>query len=264
VATTTSIRLRDKLTRLERGSWTDEAARDGLAALLAAHLGTLRVRTVRDLDRTLRAEAPEERLVTGCVLAAYLGDRRSTVPRLVSVLGATESDLVRLEAAKALLQLGGSNVLRAVEPLARDHEEVRVRELAAYALAHGLDFDERAATVALLAIFTDLDEAPLVRAQAAEGLAYHVPPRRRRTIVPHVVAALSDPSPDVRFWSCFALAELGGRDEIRALEELCGDRTIPESWGWSVGREARFALECIRHRLGEGPEADWPEDGELA
>jgi hypothetical protein len=110
----------------------------------------------------------------------------------------------------------------------------------------GIDFEEKEAAEVLLSIFTDPEEDHLVRAQAAEGIGNHVSRRRRRRYVPHLVEALSDPSADVRFWSCFALSSLGSQAELPALQDLLGDETVPKGIGWSVGREARWAIDWIR------------------
>lgn len=270
--------IEQRVRRRARGWWSDEEEQAGFVRMEVEAARALGVDTVAALDALLDAGRSEDVQARACALATSTGDRRSSVPRLVRLLTETEFDGVRCEAAQALYMLGGKNVFRLTVPVALGHPNRDVREWATYALAMGVDFDTGAASDVLLTIFTRPAEDPLVRAQAAEGLGNHVPRRRRRRYAPHLIAALGDPSADVRFWASFALSDLGTNAEIPALEAVLGDRTVSEGASWSVGREARFAIECIReyeatrrmsyerhgryHERHASPE--WPESGELA
>jgi HEAT repeat protein len=244
-------------------SWLTNQELAGYVERELAWADSLNITTATDLDGLLDPNQPDELLRHACGLAGQVGDRRSTVPRLARVLSAARSDIAMCESAKALSQLGGRNMFRCTAPLALGHSSREVREWATYALSFGHDFDYGDAADLLLSIFVNRDEDDLVRAQAAEGIAYHATRRRRRQIVPALIDGLSDGSAEIRFWSCFALSDLGNASDIPALESLLGDRTVSEWMGWSVGREARFAIECIRHYLRQGPAAEYPESGEL-
>jgi HEAT repeat protein len=222
--------------------------REGVAAL--------GIRTVRELDDLIDVQQPEHVQIDACVVAGSVGDRRSSVPRLVRLLAETVSDGLRVQAAVALSQLGGRHASRLLERVVLTHSEPRTREMAAYALAFGRDHAE---ADFLLNVLNRHDEHPAVRAQAAEGIGNLVDRRSRRRFLPHLVRALSDPAPEVRFWACFALSGLGGEAEIPALERLLDDRSVPGSWTWSVRREARWAIDCIRGY----PSAEWPQAGEI-
>ncbi len=114
---------------------------------------------------------------------------------------------------------------------------------AAYSL--GLLGDHRAVDP-LLACLADRSEDPRVRGFAAEALTG---PSERRA-VPALIAALGDPSVEVRFWAAFALGELGDPAALSALQQLAqtDEATLP-GW-WSVSDEAAAAIESIRARRG--------------
>jgi HEAT repeat protein len=92
---------------------------------------------------------------------------------------------------------------------------------------------------------SDPDECPSVRAHAAEALGHllqfePVLAENRSAIV----ASLTDPEPEVRFWCAFAAGALELQESRRKLERLLADDTLVEGW-WTIGEEAEWALRCL-------------------
>jgi HEAT repeat protein len=132
--------------------------------------------------------------------------------------------------------------LRAVpELLTALHSDLdpETRMAAAYAL--GLLGDHRSVD-GLLAKLADRNEAARIRGMAAEALTGV----QERRAVPFLIAALDDPSVEVRFWAAFALGQFGDTAALGALEVLARtDDAVVAGW-WSVKEEAAAAIESIR------------------
>jgi len=107
----------------------------------------------------------------------------------------------------------------------------------------------------IVEILKDQTEDAKVRGQAAEALSGHLrrDQRSRRAQQGHeraraaLVAALDDPEPEVRLWSIFALASPENADLLPLLEKLAKDPAQVPGW-WTVGQEARWAMNQIRKR----------------
>lgn len=136
------------------------------------------------------------------------------------------------------------------------------REAAAYALGWLTLVGERAhaACSALVAALNTSAEAPPIRAQAAESLAYRFGDRfcTDEHVRPDATAALSalrmalgDASPELRFWAAFALGQLRDAEALPALHALTADPTVVPGW-WTVGEEAADAITTTAG--GEPPE----------
>jgi hypothetical protein len=102
----------------------------------------------------------------------------------------------------------------------------------------------------------ETDESDKVRAQALEtlGMSSMASRRRyklRRQVEKTVIAALSDDSPEVRFWACYAAGQLKIENALSRLAELAENDT--EDWGawWYVSEEAADAIEWIHGRYTE-------------
>ncbi|WP_375759056.1 HEAT repeat domain-containing protein [Corallococcus exercitus] len=99
-------------------------------------------------------------------------------------------------------------------------------------------------------ILSDPREAPSVRGQAAEGIAYMIreiptDSEKFKIAVGALVAALKDPSPEVRYCSIFALGSTRHQPLIPVLEGLLGDHTEVPGWVGTIGSEAANAIERI-------------------
>jgi len=152
------------------------------------------------------------------------------------------SAAVRIAAAQALGQLGARKaVAQLITTLFTDDDD-EARKAAAYAL--GLIGDEDA-TRALVWTLTQREGVPAVRGMAAESLAYV----GAKSAVPALLVTLDDPSPEVRFWSAFALGELGGPESLPGLERVAvRDMADVPDWG-TVSHEATRAIARIQGKL---------------
>jgi HEAT repeat protein len=179
------------------------------------------------------------------------------VPRLVRQIehGATAEE--REEAAQLLATEAGREQEAPVLRRLLRHPDAAVRKWGAY----GLGFYGRSTDARLLVAGLDDPDAD-VRCHVLEAIGHLLTyARNRRRVLPRVLAMLQDSNPEIRFWACFAVSQVGDEREIRALEQLTADRALIPGW-WSVGREARWAIDWIRARARGGDAVD-PQLGEI-
>ena len=161
--------------------------------------------------------------------------------RLVRRLSARD-DAKRWAAASELAQSADERTLKRVERLLEGHGQERGRVAAAYVL--GFSGDSALAEV-LARRLSDREECPAVRAHAAEALGHLLQFEpvlaESRTAI---VASLTDPEPEVRFWCAFAAGALELQESRRRLERLLDDDAFLEGW-WTVAQEADWALRCL-------------------
>lgn len=161
---------------------------------------------------------------------------------------------MRWEAKGALEGVQSRKAYGLLLAVIRSHADTERREEACCILAFSFDdiliepFQQ---------IFADKRLSSRVRAQAAEGLADLLGYVDRRTKLHRETAALlieglRDPSPDVRFRTCFALGSIRARQAVPQLERVAAeDEAICPRW-WHVRDEAADAVGNIR---GKG----WPD-----
>jgi HEAT repeat protein len=105
-------------------------------------------------------------------------------------------------------------------------------------------FDERAAKK-LGEAYCDPAETVRVRSDAAEALGHLLAySKQARRFTPLLLRGLDDPAPEIRFWSCFALAKLDDESALPALRGLVDDTAVAPGWG-EVGDEAKWAIAQI-------------------
>lgn len=102
----------------------------------------------------------------------------------------------------------------------------------------------------MVRILADDREAPKVRGQAAEGLAYmfdlvKADSPEFELAVKTLLEALTDPSLEVRYNAIFAIGATRHLPLIPALEALLGDSTPVPGWGDTIGRKAADAIEWL-------------------
>ena len=158
--------------------------------------------------------------------------------------------VVRVEAAKVLASDTAAFV--PLRDLLRTATRPEVRLAIVFALTW--QWDMRSWTT-FIKILGDRNEAPAVRAQAAEGLAYKFNRKRRgalghQSAIQALLAALTDVSPDVRYYAAFALGASGEKEVIRALRKAANDRSTSKNFVGSVGDEAMNAVKEILARDG--------------
>lgn len=137
-----------------------------------------------------------------------------------------------------------------------------VRERAAYVLSFcypvSPDSNEWVSK-ALLALYRNEGEHPRVRAQAAEGLANTMTMERRwkplyRPAVSALLVGLKDESPQVRFWSVFALWQMRAREALPELERLAAtDNALCPGW-WTIAEEASDAIASLTNKAEGRPD----------
>jgi HEAT repeat protein len=157
------------------------------------------------------------------------------------MLDPAEDIRVRREAADALVSIASDRIIRRIIRLLQHGRTAIERELAAYALLWSHD---KRATPELLAVVENQNEEVQVRAQAAEALANC----GTEEAVVHLITALRDAEPLVRFWAAFALGELGDQRAVPELSRLAREdmSPVPYFWAHTVAAEARDAVRSIR------------------
>jgi HEAT repeat protein len=130
-------------------------------------------------------------------------------------------------------------------------KELHNKKAATYALSSILNCDKCVLTlIDLLASPKSHEE---VRGHAAEGLGMlHIANKQLLEKAENVlIGGLNDPSPVVRFWSCYAVGQKRMKKAIPILEDLVScDTDICPSW-WYVSEEAEDAIEWICGRDGK-------------
>lgn len=145
---------------------------------------------------------------------------------------------VSWEAAKSLGLIGSKRVIAPLIRALSQNRSSEKRAAAAYAL--GVLCDTRA-TQPLIQTLLNENERPKVRAHAAEAIGY----LRDNSAVAPLITALKSRSPELRFWSVFALGEIGDRRALPYLSRLARtDKAVLRKWG-SVGNEASEAIKHI-------------------
>ena len=95
----------------------------------------------------------------------------------------------------------------------------------------GMRFEERGAAK-LAEAYANPRETAYVRSYAAEALGHLAPHNEKaREFTPLLVGGLTSGSPEIRFWSCFALASFADESAVPALQELLGDESEVRGWG---------------------------------
>jgi HEAT repeat protein len=168
-----------------------------------------------------------------------------TARRQLRRLALAASEAEANNAAQALVLLPGRRVQRQLERLLRSHESPMVRARAAWTL--GFHPQGAQALDALLQTLADRQEDPDVRAHAAEALG-HMADRlgeREADVLAALLRSLTDTSAYVRFWSAFALGNVGDPRAIPALERLAERDTQSVPGWWSIRKEALDSIEQI-------------------
>jgi HEAT repeat protein len=136
----------------------------------------------------------------------------------------------------------------AVPRLIRDlcsSRDCEKRVVAAYALGF---FHDRRAAKPLIHVLRNRRASPRLRGQAAETLGYLFMSRADRLAFSALREGIEDPSPEVRFWSVFALGQMGNPKAIQALTKISREDKVTLPGWWSVAKEAKAAIRQIRKR----------------
>jgi HEAT repeat protein len=189
-----------------------------------------------------RRKGMKQKRAEACWLLGKRTEPRA-IPALLHALkdNATE---VQWEAAKALAAISHSDSIRPLIQLLRHGKTTNIRQVAAYALSFMFSKHSKEAAQALLSVLTDKKEKTVVRAQAAEGLGN----MRHRPAFKALMLALHEKNTEVRFWSAFAVGQLGDPRALPKLREMVRhDPGVLSGWG-SIKKEARDAIRAINRK----------------
>ena len=111
------------------------------------------------------------------------------------------------------------------------------------AAAYVMGWQEDPASIGpLRAVAVDKDVDPDVRGHAIEALGM----MEVTDALQDLIALLADDSPEVRYWSCFALGCLGDPSSIPALERLAAEEDVMLKHPRSLRQEALDTLDILR------------------
>lgn len=195
------------------------------------------IETQRDALRCIADDTAAIRLRRRVASVLGVIGNRSAADALTDVIERSRDRVLVWECAKSLVYCGGYdrklllNVLRTAS-----FEDARAA--AAWVLGN---FRDVRAVDALMHTAEDLGEEAHVRAHAVEALG-GIGARR---IVPRLIRLLHDESEDVRFWTAYALGEIGDARAIKPLRDVARHDFAEVHGWWPVGVEARAAIENI-------------------
>lgn len=168
--------------------------------------------------------------------------------QLERALHGSDPELVPQRAAEALAKSREGTKLLA--KIVASAESTALRAAAVYGFVWGNLHSPQFCL--LLRVFEDSREHPSVRGQAAEAIGprLHRLGKRRRHHLRYVrallalVRGLDDPSPEVRLWSIYALADPENEWLIPKLTAMTTDKAhVPGMW--TVRQEALWAISWI-------------------
>ncbi len=139
--------------------------------------------------------------------------------------------------------------LKKLSNVVTEGNDIHNKEAATYAISC---IENRSPALAILIdILSPLQNHERVRGRAAEGIGLIKPSRKfklRMDAERILLKSLNDPSPTVRFWSCYAVSELKMKNALPILKELqVKDSGICPGW-WYVSEEAEDAIAKINNR----------------
>lgn len=213
----------DTIEPVARGAW--------LHAI--SDLGRFGLTTDADLHVALSDDADAAKQAAVCWALGHLKDERA-VDGLVRAM--ERNNEVAFEAANALVRIGSKRAVASLVTLLRSSAPLPRRAAAAYALGYlggqsGNALDD---------VLGDRRQPASLRARCAEALGV----MRWRAALESLMSATYDPSPEVRFWSIYALGELGDPMARSTVAARLHDAEEVATLG-SIGAEATRVLEWL-------------------
>lgn len=160
-----------------------------------------------------------------------------------------QSEFHAHEAAKEITRIKLSNgEVKKLSMIVSEGKDIHNKEAAVYAMSW---MENKSITLPLLVdILGNKDIHENIRGRAAEGIGIISPSRKfkiRSKIDKILLNTLNDPSPTVRFWSCYAADMLKLESAIPILKELKEkDDGICPGW-WYVSEESEDAIAIIKN-----------------
>lgn len=220
-----------------------EEVPEEVARATRQHIQLLRqvgIGSLEALAATVKNPASEPIIqLAACDLLGRLGDSyRRSAEAVADLFGRTDKHEVLWESAKALALMNAGHI---AELLLSHLESADSGRGAAAAWTLGR-LGDPSSVEPLRAVLRNSGAHHDVRAHAAEALGV----LESRDALIDLVAALQDPSAEVRYWAAYALGQIGDPGALPALEQLAQSdhRTVGTSG--SVADEAASAAELIR------------------
>ncbi len=156
-------------------------------------------------------------------------------------------------------QLGGKLALRTLCRWSRERSDPWHRLGLVHKLSN-MEDPEFLILRTLRQIAGDGKEYPEIRGHALEGLGYRQSVLDRRGVryqrtAEVVRKCLESKHADVRFWASFAAGQARDKKALRALRRLRSDKAQARGF-WTVGEEARDAVNLIKGLIEEAPERE--------
>ncbi len=193
--------------------------------------------------------------------------RGRAVPILRRVLRSKDRALPQF-ACISLGDAGGRRAMRLLIDTMRSDSSLNVRLQAAHALSFFYPRqDQEQAYPALRDVFANLEEHGVVRAQAVEGIGYILGWTDRRLsrfreAEKLLLAGLRDESPEVRFWSVFALSSMRSRKALPEFTRMAETDHVKCRNMWLVSEEASDAVAVFDGQRRPQRNTQWDGDYE--
>ena len=224
-----------------------------LIRLALKHLDAQGIRTHKQLISRLESLPAKLRRESIYVLQEI--GRKSDVALLTRMMRTDKSLRVRAWAIDALGWIGGARAAQALEKMVLDlGQPDRLR----WGCVYQLSFERPHQKLELFAtLAADPGEHPMIRGQAAEGIANGSHADRRRLAFKRaeqvMLDCLNDPHGSVRFWAMFALSGFKSKKALPKLRRLAKSDHFVGTMGWKNSEEAKDSIEIIS---GRDPEPD--------
>lgn len=176
-------------------------------------------------------------LSLACWALGQLRDER-VLNELLSVI--ERDDPIAFEAAKAIRIIGSQAAIKPLIGLLTSDCPTGTRTASAYALGgfHTIEVEQR-----LCDVLGNIHEPPEIRAACAEALGYG----NFEGAFDVLVSSTADLSPDVRFWSLYALGELGLPGALQTVSSHLHD-DARTSTGDLISAQATLVYEMLAQR----------------
>jgi HEAT repeat protein len=189
-----------------------------------------------------------EQAQTACWLVGRIGNDRDA-DTLVSILSGQRHELW-MQAATSLSLIATQKHLIPLRSILATSSDPAQRKSVVYTLSFLSQSHNSPDVIRVLCnVAANRVEAPVVRAQALEGLgnklSQELPPNLYQDALTVILEALDHADAEIRFWGCFAVGAIRIEAALPKLQVLAQtDNAIVEGW-WSVGEEAADSITLI-------------------
>lgn len=233
------LTLENYLSRLKR---LIDNAQIHVREQFSSDLKTLEQNNINSYDNLLDAvrsdNLPIEVRTIACWLCGKLGDSDSMYPLLFAAQ--SNSSQIRHQAILSVseLQLSSQEVIKMLVNTLNDND-LEVRKASIYALG---SIKAPQTLSSIIAVILNNNEPTSLRGIGIEALINFNEP----LIIPLLIDQLDDQSIEVRFWSVFALGQLGAKEALPKLQRLVAENNNDDGLEQqNVRQEATEAIKLI-------------------